>query len=236
MSGGAPPPSVLVPIPHDRQADRRWKVVVDGRETTQLTELTLSHPSYGTLTYGMAPRGYDTWAWREHGGGGVVVVPFVVVDGALHVGVVEQERHTQGGRVWNVPRGFRDEGESSEAAAARELREETRFTRGTPLPLGGAPANPNSAFFETPESGMGVAFFGVEVAREHIERRDGAWVFREAALDDDRRAQDEEHIAAFRFAPWTEVAALADMFSLSACARLLRRLEADGRIAVTTPG
>ena len=52
---------------------------------------------------------------------GVVVLP--LCDGKI--GLVRAYRHAVGGESWEVPRGFIDEHESSQASALREMEEET---------------------------------------------------------------------------------------------------------------
>lgn len=65
-------------------------------------------------------------------GGSVAVVP-VHADGSISL--VRQFRHPAGGAVWEVCAGLREKGESLEAAARRELEEETGLTGGTVEPL-----------------------------------------------------------------------------------------------------
>jgi len=64
----------------------------------------------------------------------IVVVPFMP-DGRL--AMVWQHRHPHGRTHWEVPAGRINMGESPEAAAQRELTEETGLTAGRLIPLGG---------------------------------------------------------------------------------------------------
>ncbi|BDU77803.1 NUDIX domain-containing protein [Mesoterricola sediminis] len=199
-------------IPPDFQARRGWRLTLNGAPVEPVTGFTLEAPAFGTLAYGLLPRGYDGWCFHETGGGGVVVAPFATVDGRLHVGVIRQARAFQGGEVWNLPRGFRDPGETASQAARRELFEET----GLEVPEAeilvlGPPGNPNSAFFRTdaPGEGMGICAAAVDPAQ--AAGRTGPDAAHEGITD-------------FRFIPWTEAAGLGDMITNAAVARLLAHL------------
>lgn len=198
--------------------------------------MTLENPTFGTVTYGMAAEGYDTWSFREVGSGGVVVLPFAFVAGALHVLVIRQHRRNQGGEVWNAPRGFLDAGETSIEAGVRELREETGYAAGAALfELAGAPTNPNSTFFETPAPDHGVRFCAVEVPESKLRPADGGLGWSPSAIErgvDSSEAMDRERIVAARFVPWTEAVHVADMFTVAAVARLLAHLSMKGTLLV----
>ncbi|MEJ2482100.1 MAG: NUDIX hydrolase [Gemmatimonadota bacterium] len=49
--------------------------------------------------------------------------------------LIRQHRHATGGRIWELPAGKLDEGETPEACAARELREETGIRATELVPL-----------------------------------------------------------------------------------------------------
>lgn len=187
---------------------------------------------YGLLRYGFTVGGYDSWSFREAGGGGVVTVPFAFKERALLIGVIEQQRPNQGGKVLNVPRGFIEAGEVHERAAARELWEETGL-RGEPHELDGAPMNANSAFFETDPPGRGVRAFAFELPEDWLERSGAHWMLassRVAADDASVRERAVEQIGRLLFIPWTEAAMLSDMFTVASVARLMATLQRNGRL------
>lgn len=62
----------------------------------------------------------------------VAVVP-ILQNG--HVVLIQQYRYAIKKLLWEIPAGIRDTGESSRAAASRELREETGYGAGRLLPL-----------------------------------------------------------------------------------------------------
>lgn len=64
-------------------------------------------------------------------------VALVVVDDNQRWLLVRQYRHATGGNLLEIPAGTRDEGESPEETAAREVREETGYAAGTLVRLGG---------------------------------------------------------------------------------------------------
>lgn len=229
-----PRPSILVPIPAERQNVRNWYVSLDGNPIHQVKTLTIDHPTLGTLTYGDTPAGYDGWTFHEAGGGGAVTLPFAILDGALWIGLVQQRRPNQGGDVWNVPRGFLDSGERHEDAARRELIEETGYdvAAGRVFALPGAGANPNSTFFETWDEGEGVQFYALEVAPDDLVMDGDNWAFRPeriASSERDRGNRVAEMIWRGRFFPWHEAAGVSDMFTNAAVARLLAHLRRVGR-------
>ena len=72
-----------------------------------------NNPKMGvTASYGLTPGGYDGVLIHENGGGGDIVVPYFFKDGERYIGLVEQNRFTQGGKVLNLPRGYRDPGKN----------------------------------------------------------------------------------------------------------------------------
>lgn len=67
----------------------------------------------------------------EHPGASVIVAQ----PDPDHLVLVRQWRHAAGARMWEIPAGTLDLGESPQTAAARELREETGYTAGRLVPL-----------------------------------------------------------------------------------------------------
>jgi len=222
----------LAPIAKD--ARRSWKLTIDGSEVLAVSTLTLEDPRFGALAYGMSEMGFDTWSFRESGGGGVVSLPFVIVEGALLVGVVVQKRPNQGGEVPNAPRGFLDPDEASASAAARELAEETGLAM-TIVALEGEPANPNSTFFDTSEAGAGVRFFAAELHPQQMTTKDGETIVDPRHLqageagEAGEAARRLEAISKLVFIPWVEAARVGDMFTVAGVARLLAHLRTAGR-------
>jgi ADP-ribose pyrophosphatase YjhB (NUDIX family) len=234
-----PPKPNVSPLTGARRRERDWAVRIDGRALDDVGEVTLESPRFGTLTYGQTAAGHDGWTFREVGGGGGVVVPWLLRAGRLHVGVVLQYRPNQGGRVWNVPRGFVDPGESHLLAARREFEEETSVPVGARALtlLEGEPANPNSAFFETPDRDLGVRFYALALREDDVAERDGEIVFALALETHGGSAEAQrtvERIRGARFLEWTAVARLGDMFSVAAVARLLAHQASPPTPAVPT--
>lgn len=176
----------------------------------------------------MSPQGFDTWGWREPGGGGSAVVPYAFCKGELLIGLALQRRPNQGGNVLNLPRGFLDPGESHFEAAKREFEEEIgmdpsklRFKR-----LLGEPKNPNSTFFETPGDGDGVKFFAIHFHSKSLEPASdgGGMVFRKDSLKVSsavKQAKLDEDILGSRFLPYEQAVSVADMFTSAGIALLI---------------
>lgn len=219
----APVTSLIAPIPLDKQDKRGWSVTLNGEHVPQVQSLCISNPKFGAVNYGNTPPGYDGWSFHEIGGGGSVIVPYASINKELWIGVLEQARHNQGGKVLNVPRGFIDPGESHFEAAHREFVEETGADPGsarvTPLP--GESMNPNSAFFETPGEGEGVKCFAVQFHSRQLEPSDGSYVFRKGVIKATRAKTAAEQILGCRFIPYAKALQLGDMFTVAAVGRLI---------------
>lgn len=77
---------------------------------------------------------YTRTILKHHGA--VVVLPIREAEGGPVVVTVRNERHTIEGWLEELPAGGIERGESPEAAAARELREETGYEASELIPLG----------------------------------------------------------------------------------------------------
>lgn len=154
-------------IGHDEK--RGWTVKVNGKVVDHVSEVEISHPRFGALNYGSVKGLYDSWCFVEFGGGGVVTIPFVRLGPGIHdvyIGLVDQARINQGGRVLNVPRGFIDPNEKHFEAAQRELQEETGLSDLRSMLFAfddHQPANPNSTFFITNGENEGVVFHALQL-------------------------------------------------------------------------
>lgn len=208
-------------------------MTLNGQVVQHVSSLQIENPKFGVVSYGLTPPGYDGWSFKELGGGGSVIVPYAQIDGRLYIGVVEEARHNQGGKVLNVPRGFLDPGESHFNAAIRETEEEMGYTSGmAPFELEGIPMNPNSAFFETPWKGEGVRVFALPVRAEELERVENVYRFRPGVLSSNqasKTAKLAERILGSRFVSYVHAVRLGDMFTVAAVGRLFGHLEASER-------
>jgi len=220
------------PISPEHQASRSWRVYVNDEEIAEVASVTITSDRFGTVRYGLTRLGYDGWSFREAGGGGMVVLPYVWHDSELWVGVVRQERPNQSGSVLNAPRGFVDAHETHEQGAARELAEETAITWPADRVIGleGEPANPNSTFFET-APGRGVHFYGVRVSPDELDTSADVPHIRADLISGHRAyaAARDERITGVAFIRWWEAATLADMFTNAAVARLCAFLCRQGQ-------
>lgn len=144
-----------IPADDETQQKRGWEIIVNGEPLQgSIQRVILRQEKMGvTIDLGRGPEGtYDHPTIQELGGGGSVVVPYLVNMGELYVGVVNEYRLTctDGERVTvpNVPRGFLDPGETHFETAKRELTEEAGYTPVDEriIQLPGDGMNPNSAF------------------------------------------------------------------------------------------
>lgn len=118
----------VVPLSDEFQPRRGWKLFIDDKEIPTVHSLKLINPSIGELNYGKAQEGdFDLWRFHEIGGGGSVILPFVIVNDELYVGVIKQMRPNMGGEVYCAIGGFLKSGETHFEAATRETLEELGF-------------------------------------------------------------------------------------------------------------
>ena len=213
---------------------------------TQVSQLRVSSPSFGELRYGLHPAGYCTWAFYEKGGGGSVVVPYIVWGDELYVGLVEQMRpfQDQHRTVPNVPRGFLKEELDHLQTAMQEGAEEMMVTVGSfeteetngdfrvrlhAIPA--HPATPNSTFFiQDADRSEGIHFFGVEYLNAGVHAdfftNDKPWDirFRIAQNLAIRYAPEHEklleQIRGLTFVHWIVAAQVGDMMTNTSVARL----------------
>lgn len=122
------------------------------------------------VRYGLMPEGYDSFSIKEPGG--AVIVPYVLVEGELYIGTIQQKRSLTGGYQTEAPRGFSRPGEIHEESAKREVAEETGASGSLVrrvYRLLGKPVNPNPTFFEfNPHKGEGVVFYGLKLKNDEV--------------------------------------------------------------------
>lgn len=218
------------PLIESEQASRGWEVEVNGKVIKDVLSVKLAQGRMGiSLEYGKTPAGFDGLALEEAGGGGSVTVPFIVINGEVYVGLVEENRPFSGGVVLNVPRGFLVPGETHFETAKRELEEETGYT---PLDkrivaLEGEPMNPNSTFFVTKTQDKGVKPFKVYVTNEEVkltsdssDPKERIYDFNQEVIKPVSRAG--ERVMRSRFYHWTRALRVKDMFTVSAVGRLVQ--------------
>lgn len=210
-------------IPEEKQSGRGWVVRVNGGIIPEVRSLSISNPRFGDLAYGLTPEGFDGWRFHQPGGGGSVIVPYVL-KGEIFVGVIQQNRSTQGGLVWNIPRGFLDINTDHFQTAVSETAEEVgkavslvdRF-----FELRGESTNPNSAFFETFE-GEGDHFYGLKILPEEVEAINEVIRFRSGLFAP--VSKQAEQILKCKFIPWKDAIGLQDGYTVQGVGRLIAHI------------
>ena len=215
----------IVPIPQD--VEHTWKMEVAPGF------FRASSPRFGTLTFGLRPEGPSAvgWAWKEIGGGGVNIVPYVVIEGLLYIGMIYEKRPMlPTGWGWNIPRGFLEPGSTPLQSARKEWEEEVGSSAERLQQLKGSPQNPNSTFFDISD-GSGTQVFGFFTKPEEVEQDDlvlipdlgnapaPSFVFVGNRFTPTSKMG--EKILACRFFPWWVAATGEDANSSSGFARLL---------------
>ena len=218
--------SSVYPIP--ASVEHIWQVFVDGQSIGNYSHLA-AQSKYGVMNLGISPDLGQHVTFQEPGGGGSVIIPFVIIqkqqviglndldkkdDYQVYAGLIEQQRDRQGGLIWNVPRGYVNQGDSHSQTAAKELTEETGLI-GQPFLLPGQSLNPNSSYFETGKDG-GVRLYAINLGPDRADWLDGQVVL----LNNPQPTEVYEKIVRCKFFPLAELSQLGDMFSVAAESRL----------------
>lgn len=194
-----------------------WEVKIDGEvRRVGLIEVT---SKFGALTYGLRPEGYDSWVFRETGGGGAVTLPYTIApDGSVFVGLLMEKRPNMGDvPVWCVIGGFVNPNESHASAQQREGSEESGLDTAQAGQLPGLSSNPNRLFFVADAESEGVKAFGLNIPHTWLEP-DGERL----KLKADAQILDPKKAENVRFFPWKDAVRLtADALARSAIAQLL---------------
>lgn len=225
----APNGTGLAPVNESTQVN--FQIFMDG-ERVHPKEMVAYHSGIGVqVVYGEDPMHYDGFVFHERGGGGSVILPFTEIDDALYVGLIEQMRYLMSDEpVLNAVAGMLEAGKSHFQTAEQELKHELGYVA-QPVLLPGEPANPNSTWFETNFEGEGIRFFAIRVSPDVLEYVDGRLCFKQGVLQpsdkdlSDRERKLAEKILGAKFLPWTMVAELGDMKTLSAITRLMAYLQ-----------
>lgn len=207
----ANPLKQLIPVP--ASISRDWTITVNGERVDAASACISSQ--FGRWHYGLHPHGYDTCWFEEPNGGGVITIPYSVIDNEIWVGLIIEHRPNMGGRRLCAIGGYIDPGEHPDFAAAREMAEEVALSDQPPTALPGPAANPNRAvYIADAERGQGCHFYCLSVAAESLQpERDSCrrWVAPESAEMD-----------SVLFYHWREaIVRTADSLALAGIARLL---------------
>ncbi len=198
-----------------------WSVSVDGAMLPSVGHVVIQNSKFGILSFGLRPEQTIGWGWREVGGVGII--PWVVFEGKLLIGLLQQDRPFIGkDPILNIPRGFAKLAATFEESAAAEFKEEVGL-RGDEWPrrlvsLGDVATNANSTFFDTTDK-RGFRYFAFEAKESELEEQDGMLRFkRELVLRTDDPA---EWIRDCVFVQWYKAAKNPDNFSSAGVARLI---------------
>jgi 8-oxo-dGTP pyrophosphatase MutT (NUDIX family) len=210
---------LITVIPVDLKHD--WVFEVDF-QVVKARLIQVKNESFGTLSIGKRPEGPKAvgWTWKEIGGGGAGVIPWILLNDILYTGLIAQNRPTMGeGQKWQIPRGFVEPGLSHHESAQMEMKAETGIDpKDFLVHLPEEPQNPNSTFFDTSE-GNGFEFYSFLVKRYYLKLDEEPICFRGGIFKPSDTTG--ERITDCRFFPWKKGATISDGFSNCAAARLL---------------
>lgn len=146
---------------------RQWKAILDGEEVS-FDSLSIVNEGRG-LDFTMHSMGaYEQPTRHEPDGGGVVMALTTEIEGETYVVSILSKRALAGGWVRELPRGFKEKGESAENAVKRETEEETGHRIGA-FTLMADQMNDNNAFSRTDGEGEGMHFVTASIDPSLVE-------------------------------------------------------------------
>jgi len=206
-------------IPKEVPQDKRWKVddSYDERRNVDFLQLL---SQCGLLIYGQRPEGYPSWVFAEQGGGGVIILPYVIpVSGEILVGLIKEKRANMGEEpAWCGIGGFLNPNETHREAQVREFVEETGFLEAVQSEeLPGLPINADRAFYVAdPQKGEGVHAYCIRILDGELEANGDCFKLRDSVL-----RPGFEKVNEVRFFPWRKAVQItADGLALAALAKL----------------
>lgn len=242
-------PELIRPLTREDEKKRGWRVelTIGDDNVADITSLTSGLRLYNEkmgieLRYGMRAEGYDGILFHEPGGGGSVLIPFVLHRGGLFIGLVEEPRRNMGGNVLDAPGGFLDPGETHFETATREFEEEAgvgaEVNKVIDLGPYAEPANSNRAIVDTSREGEGAHFYALEFTRNQV---DGAYdptyntpifLLKKSVINPKQGDKTAEKIFGCRFYPWHIAATRSDLFANAMFSRLFTYLVKENRIKI----
>lgn len=165
-------------VPPDRKKD--WVAHVNGLPM-EINHLTMVYQGKSVLEYGMRPEGYDSWTFREHGGGGATTLPYVrPQSGIILVGLLLERRPNLSEEpVLCAMGGMLDPGESHQDAQAREADEESGLNTGKAVQFPGPATVVDRLFWVADvDAGDGVHSYYLELPFEQLEPGNELGTFR----------------------------------------------------------
>ena len=197
--------------------ERGWVVRIDGEEV-QVGHIELTS-TFGTLEYGLHPEGYDSWVFREAGGGGSVLLPYAIDEtGELWVGLLKESRPHMGGMVFCAIGGFKSPNESNRETQQREAWEEAGIDGIEATQLPGCGTNSNRVFFVADAQTEGTIAYALKLPFSLLRKADDeGLMLKDAALQNTLNKPDD-----VRFFHWKHAArTTADAMARSAILQLL---------------
>ncbi len=209
--------AVLGPIPSSVESD--WKVHVDsvegsgGSDQVQRVVLYIHNDEKQIyrevhLCHLDAGNGdqFVTVVYWEAGGGGTVVMPYVVVEGGLYVALAYQNRPCMGGMSWNAAGGYGKIAATHEDTGMEELHAEVGdhegvFKRTWMVP--GPRMNPQrSQWFSNFREGQGIGCLAVEVDIRFLKATDRGTLHLNVQTAQGGDGSDAEVIQGVEFFPY----------------------------------
>ncbi len=205
--------------PLEDETKRGWQVLADGEEIhPKLLQLV---SKYGTLTLGVRPEGYQSWCWKEAGGGGAVTILFSYSpEKKLYVGTVPEDRPNLGGVRLCAIGGMAESGRTKAELQQVETEEEAGVDTAKAVLLSAPKVNDRLFFIADAQEDEGVHFYAFELPFEHlVENSDESYRLRpDASVIDPERDRKREGLV---FWPWYQAVHQSPDILVSAAVGLL---------------
>ena len=178
---------------------------------------------YSTLTYGKSPNGFnDRWAFHEMAGGCSVIIPWVMIDDQLFIGMVERDcPFVSEIPVLTLPMDhfYNDTMETGlfefEKETGEKVSMEIYFWK-----MAGE-GNPNFTYFETVDKGEGFDFFSACFSAEKLEETEKDSGIYQIIGDAKPLGKKEAFAKGLRFYPYKKAGTVSDFFTRAALGTLL---------------
>ena len=105
--------------------NNKWQVIIDSKPS-DVKSVEISHPNFGTLSFGEDNTPYPSWNFKENGGGGVIIILYFIKDNKIYVSTILEKRYTMGeGEHFCGIGGYVYAGENKDFAIERVLLQKT---------------------------------------------------------------------------------------------------------------
>lgn len=229
--------TILTPVPTGSKQDWLFRIEFNGapvediiKGPLDLTYMALWSEEHGAVFYGVGPEGYDRIIYREKGG--VVTIPYAIIDGVLYIGFLKEYRSNANGTFMFALGSMVTVQKTCCAAMKKAAMEKANIDVSGAFELEGVRGLFNRLIQQADpldNKGGGEKFYGLHVDSldlEYSEEKGGYVLNSGCSLSEKKNAE-------LIFLPWSKlVEESPDLIGLSALMRLMAHLDKNGVIEI----